>query len=809
MSDNDSAALCNAVNQADNDFDDTAVDQAVMPCMSIPGPLCFTISHYNDYLNYNWSRFYTSDDYGEIGLDLDGYMGDPQSVTALQTGYVYIYKGTSLWKVFTVTNGQYQEVSVSGGNVSYGSSIGPARNHVFIEDYFESEHSIPEQIVIIDSLIRLSPNRLSGHLHSIDADPRRRGVIFQLSFSRMSDAPETPLAGSEILENYRSRGDTPDLVTYNMKKQTFDGETGFDLRRPHAFNEANRRNEVYRERLQTYQIWLNDEDRNKEAYIHQIIAATIRQDSDREDAINMPLLRRWKRNDNEEYRQHFFPLHYATEALIAWLDSSIFKEWLLDYNHSDDDDTQELSLGAFVSGIMELSLSNRGREFLEEHFDDPRSFFNMATHIPEIRREYSDPAAHSNFAVEVRKVSNVIFAGLHEFAALIVKDNGDPRQVTSRLIRWAQTKGVRIQSSQSRASRTVGTRLAHIDLDALESSAASMRNFADSTSGRSIITFFEVINLSIAIYGVSEAYRAPRGEGYNSNLIFNIINAAGATADMTAAGLLERHAARFIQRRGWQASRIYGLVVFAGIVDVIIGARGVTQEMSSGDYDAAFGWAVFTVGGVIVAVGGYLQLTGGTVAVGSGGTGSVPGGALILLGFVVEAIGLLWVWLANDDEFDEWLKQSRFGTNIQSNSLDEDIRLLNEIMCKFEVEADFVSDRRVNLEITPRLFTEESVLELTNITTGARARAIEYLIGDRDDLTVGASGHGNFTIDPGGSSRGVTFEREDGRVTKITLSIWARQDIDSVRGNADLNIGPGGYIHGYTTRFNVQKGFFE
>lgn len=782
-----------------------------VPCPYTKMPLCFTVSRYRDYENYSWSRFYRTTDYHEIGLGF-GYRGDPQAVEPMLNGYVYIYRGSgssTLWRVFSISGGQYREVLIRGGAVNYEQLVGPARDHVRIEDYFPGEYRIPERIVIIDSDIRLSATRLAGQPYSLSSNPAARGYNYQLSYSRMLDAPMNPPSGAQILTRYRDGEPGHDLATYDLQQRTFDGDIGFNLRRPHAFNEVLRRNDIYRQRLKGYQTWLNDENRNKEGYIHQTIAAILQRDSERESSINMTQFRAWSRNDLQAYREHFFPFHYATESLIEWLDDRLFQQWLLDYNHSEDDDVQEAGLRAYVGGIFELSYSDRGRQYLRVQFSNDRSFFNMATHLPAIRREYTDPDAHSNFAVEIRKTSNVFFAVLQEFAGLIVRESGGPSEHARRISEWLAQRGVELQGRQGRVSRAVGSMVSHVNIERLESWTAKTGRFANSVHGRSIISFFEVINLGIAVKGISDAHTSRDGDGYHYNLLFTALNAAGATADIASSGLLERYTQRVIQRRGWSISRIHYLAIFSGIVDFVVGAITGYREFQSGDYDAALGWTVFATGGVIVAIGGYLQLTGGGITVGSGGTAVVPGGAIILAGFAVEAIGLLWVWLANDDELDEWLVQCRFGSRSAGRSLEDDIRKLNVVMCKFEVDADFVSDTHVKIEIRPHLFTEDSTLELTRLGTTATARFIEYFIGDRGDTVTGGASLGSVTISAGETSHYAKIYREGQRISKITVDLYGRQDIDGISGDARLVVGPAGYLHGYSTNFNIKKGFFE
>jgi len=782
-------------------------------------PLCFTISRYRDFDDYGWSPVHRSEDVGELGLGPERfhYRGDPDAVDPLRDGFVYVYRQNpsgeprpwALWKVFTVSEGQYQQVDARGESVDYDATVGPSRPYARIEHVFPGPTAhLRHPLVIIDSDIRLSDDRLRGHAYSLDLDPRPRGRHIVVGRSRLQDAPSDPPAGAEVLEAYRSREDAPDLVTYDLRRRAFDGEPGIDIRRPHAFREAARRNERYRERVEAYRSWLDDEDRNKEAYIHQTIAAVLRQDPDREGGIDMSRFRQWKHGDRRDYRRHFFPVHFAAEDLVSWLEEPLFREWLLDFNRAADDDVQESGLAAYVAGIRDLALSDRGRDYLREQFEDDASFFNLATHIPAIRRDYTDPDAHSNFAVEVRKVSNVMFAGMHEFAGLIVGEDADPR-FAERLATWADAKGVALSTARGRTSRTVGRALTYVDTDRLERWARNVGRFAQQTSGRSVITFFELVNFGIAVQGVANAARSD-GDGRFANLFFSVVNAAGATADMAGSGLLERYTARVVAQAGFRASRIYFLAVFSGVVDFVVGIRSGVQEVRSGDYDTAVGWGVFGVGGALVAFGGYLMMTGGTITVGTLGIGSVGGGAVILAGFLVEAIGLCWVWLANDDELDEWLIQSRFGRRPRlTGDLDAEIEVINDLMCKFEVDADFVSDTHVTLIVRPRLFTPDSVLELTGVRSSAEMRVVEMFFGDgRGDIVTGVAGLGSWTID--GEGRRGRFVRDgDGRVTEIRVEVYGRQDIDAIRGHASLRIGPGGFIHGYERDFSIEAGLFD
>ncbi|VUD46695.1 hypothetical protein TDB9533_00875 [Thalassocella blandensis] len=767
-------------------------------------PLCFTVSHYNDYKSYAWSRFYRNKDYGEIGLSDFAYNGDPQSVTAMDKGFIYIYKmeGSSayVWKAFSIDSGQYQEVKVNSGQVDYATKIGPARDHARVNNYFPSAfHDVPERIFIVDSHIKLSQKRLSDEVFSISENVRDRSYSFQLSYSRMQDAQDNPLSGPTILNNYRTgQGDAPDGITYDLKLETFGQYKGFNLRRADAFEEGARRARIYRSRLQRYQLWLNDEDRNKKAYIHQTLVAILRKDSDRISNLNENRFRQWADDDAEEYKEKFFPVHYATESLLEWLSAPIFAQWLLDYNHSEDDDVQENGLKAYIESIIDLSLIPKGREYLLKVFEDDRSFFNMATHIPEIRRNYTDPDAHSNFAVEVRKVSNVIFAGLQEFAGFIARD----ANAASKISEWAQSRGVTLQTKQSKAAKFTGRLVSHIDIEHLETAARSSSKFVDSVHGRSIVSCFELVNLGIAIYGVDQAIRAEGNSSYGTDVFFSVLNASGAISDFAAAGLLEKHTKRLLVKAG----RLNFLIMFSGVVDMVVGFRAGYKEIQTHDYDAAFGWAVFAVGGAIVAAGGYLQYTGGAIAIGSGGTASIPGGVLILAGFIVEAIGLLWVWLANDDELDDWMKACMFGEAPSYGNLDRDLAALNNLMCKFEVDATFHSDTHVEIELIPRLCTEDSVFELTRLHTDAEMTWSEIFDwnSDSDDLVTGHAGFGSRTIEISNPSP-ATIHRSGNRISKVSISLHGRQDIDGVRGDARLKVGPGGYIHGYSTSFNVEK----
>lgn len=769
---------------------------------------CFTLSRYNDFKCYAWSRFYRNKDYGEIGRG-STYRGDPQSVTPMQDGYVYVFKGRSdakLWKAFELKSGQYQGLAVSGGAVNYKSKVGSALPYAKIDNFFSGEHDIPEPIFIVDSNIKLTDKRLEGEAYSIAKAPDKRGFRFEYSRSRMKDAPTKQPSGAEILDAYRSGGSVTSVNFYHLKLSNFDGIAGVDIRRQDPFKESQRRNQIYRQRVQKYYGWLNNKQRNKEAYIHQTLQAVLKMDSGRSSNLNMDKFKQWSRDDSEAYRTNFFPVHYAVESLLECLEDELFIQWLLDYNRSEDDDVQVAGLAAYVEGILDLSLNGKGLKWLSDQFKDDASFFNLATHVPEIRRSYTDPAAHSNFAVEVRKTSNVVFAGLQEYAKVIFKDNKSTG-LASKFNEWASKHGAKLQLKQGKASRIAAQVIEHIDTDHLEKWAKGSANFADGFKGRSIVTFFEVINLGIAMKAVSDAYHEDKKPGYSTNLFFAMLNAAGATADIAAAGLLEKQTQKLLAHRGWPASRIYFLAVFSGLVDAVVGIRSASQEFGSGDYDAALGWIVFSVGGAIVATGGAMAAAGVTITVGSAGAAVEVGGPLILLGFFVEAIGLAWVWLANDDELDDWMKVSRFGKNPRLG-VDDEIKAINDLMCKFEVDAEFKSDFHVQLQIKPRLFTQQSTMKLTSLHSEAEFRAVEVW-GDKHDHVTGMAGLGEVIIPADKPPRNVKFVTDNKRVKEIQVDLFGKQDIDAIRGNAKLEVGPGGFIHGYSTKFRLEAGIFE
>src|SRR5690606_5468755 len=121
----------------------------------------------------------------------------------------------------------------------------------------------------------------------------------------------------------------------------------------------------------------------------------------------------------------------------------------------------------------------------------------------------------------------------------------------TRLSAWASAKGVTLRASSSRAAKFSGAVLAHVDVEHLTTWARGSGKFATSVQGRSIISCFEVLNFGIAIKGVADAYQATSGAN-NTNLYFSLLNAAGATADIAASGLLEKYTSRIIQQQGWK-----------------------------------------------------------------------------------------------------------------------------------------------------------------------------------------------------------------------------------------------------------------
>jgi hypothetical protein len=164
--------------------------------------------------------------------------------------------------------------------------------------------------------------------------------------------------------------------------------------------------------------------------------------------------------------------------------------------------------------------------------------------------------------------------------------------------------------------------------------------------------------------------------------------------------------------------------------------------------------------------------------------------------------------MASSDELEQWLTRCMFGRKPAGSPPSDQLQELNDILCRFEVGADFEdidmkleNSTRVELEIKPRAITDRSVITLRGVQGYSECRALE-LFGTSRDWRVGQSGWGDkelrvWELDP----KDIT--RKDGRITAIRVALCFRMDTDEVRGRATLELR-NGTLQGFSRTFTVK-----
>jgi hypothetical protein len=676
---------------------------------------------------------------------------------------------------------------------------------MLIRDFFPSDPSAwPDEHYVIASAIPLSRERLfDSPVAAIANQPRERGKNIAISRTRLRDVKKDRRSGPEILADYRasdkngrSRRHTPDLFTYDFEPATIAGHEGFHVLRPDVQAELRRRSKIFRTRLAKYQEWLHDIQRTQEAYIHSAVRSVMQQDRSKESYIDKKKYDAWKKADLEQYKRHYWPVHYGLENLLHWLRSRHVKEVLRDYSFGADDH-QTAGAELYRDGIKDIFHEKMGAEYLGKEYSDRDSYLAQSTRLLELKPEYITEGAFTNSYVEIRKWNNVVFGLLEEIAPVLVAK--EKSRALTMIVNLVAEKTGHVLSTVRVTPSTIDRITVEVaDVESFLKKAGSLPN---SKGGKAVVTFVEGVNVGLAVYGLSQS-----SDGFE--VAKATVNLIGATLDFGSSNWLVINALKnkFGALKG--ARFITGMIFVSGVIDCILGIWGVIDAWKEGEYDVAIGWAIFALGGAIVAWGAWTKMIGAQVTVGSGGAAAKPGVAVIVVGLLVEAVGLAVVWLCSNDEIGDWLTGCMFGDKPRGSTTQQ-IQGLNDILTKFEVDGSFKDTEMrwqnhtcVTVEIKPRVITDRSILRFSNVRALARARWSEYIFGTSKDLVSGGSGSANPVLNLA-NPHNCSIEREDGRIVKIVTNLHYRMDIDEVLGTIQLDIN-NGTLQGATQQFALK-----
>ena len=749
-------------------------------------------------------RFHDNHDYGEIRDD--AINGDRTNTLPMENGYVYVFKylggKTELAYAYTVREQLYREIEVADNSINYEKEIGNARNLIRITDYFtEVLRESPTYYVVV-SKIALSNERLfsddNAALTKNYLQLIKRSTVQLPHYKLVAEEQETR-SGPQIFNEINDRStkvNRVNLSTYNYLKETVDGLDVCTLLVPDVESEVMRRNSVYRTRLKKYHQWLNNEARTKDAFVHQAVKSILNQDSGKDYYVNMEYFNQWKQNDRRNFRLHFYPVHYAVENLISWLDNSLFKEVLRDYNFGDDEQ-QEKGLQLYHDGIRDLFYTQSGSSYLSKKYDDTNSYLAQSTRLLALRPEYSDHQLFSNSYIEIRKWGNIAFGFLEEIAPLLVaKEKGGAIAAILELV--FRKTGYALQTINVKPTGLVNKTVNVIDV---ENFLKKIGNVPTTKGGKGLITFLELGNVALAIHGLA-------GSGSQTEAVKNSINLIGAGLDFSSSNWLIQNALKNKLGTLTGTKLLNGMILVSGVIDCILGIWEAKNAWEEGEFDVAIGWSIFALGGAIIATGAALKITGAEVTVGSAGTLAEVGIIAVFAGLFVEGVGLLVVLLCNNDEIEDWLTQCKFGTKPSGNSIDQQIQDLNDIMCKFEVEAEFKdiklkfkNETYVKFIIKPRVINKNSRITFSDLRARGYARLEEYIFGTSHDLVTTWAGSQNPVLDLSDPRNCSIFE-EDGRIVKIETNLRYPTDIDEVSGKIKVDVN-NGTLQGYEKDFTV------
>jgi hypothetical protein len=769
--------------------------------------LRFDVRFYRSYENFTWRPFHDRDPdrYGEIRDERAGTNGDRASTVPMQDGFVYVIRGKALLSAWAVTKGAYQQVKVSPSDTSHAERVGDPGPFMTIEGFFPKDDSeFSAEHFVVASAFKLSKQRLFDSAHAITKKPEERGKRVSISRRRLRDAAQDKRSGPQIFADYQNGRASPDLFTYDYRLASLAGGEGFHLLLPDVAREARWRGERYRRRLGRYKGWELDERRSEEAFIHQAIESIVQQKGSTRSQVNAAALDAWKREDVEQYRRRFFPVAFAAESLVQWLEHPAFLALLADHSQGTDGD-QQAGVALYAEAIADLHYTEEGVRYLGKQYDDAKSYFHQTTRLLALKPGYQDPAASENLFFEIRKWSNFVYAALEEFAAVVAVKEGEA--ALTLIISLVEKKnGVTLARIEVQPVEYIARRVTVVDL---QQALDKLGKWPETKSGRGVVTFIEAFNVALAFRGfVGSQPGADRTKGG--------INLAGSALDFLSSnwifkGAVDRLAGRtdVWGKIGGRALPVMGVV--SGIIDAVLALWEMKAAYERGDRDVMIGWAAVAVGGVLVAVGSGMMLAGAKTAAGSGGLAAKPAGVVVVAGLIVEGVGLALVWLLNNDEIEDWMARSEFGRKPAGSSLRQQIQELNEILCKFEVDADFKDvDFRfdnfttVTLRIKPRAITDRSCITLTGVRGNAEARFGEMInpFSTTKDLRVGMQGWGDAVIRLNELPL-TAISRKDGRITEVRVPLHFRIDIDEVVGRAKLDLN-NGTKQGYALDFKVE-----
>lgn len=650
-----------------------------------------------------------------------GLVGDPATVTPAESGFVYVFSaarcgGYELRRAFLVERSYYRECPVADGVPDFGRPVGIPDPFFRIHRYFHGlRPSGPHYLLF--SPIELSKERLTATRYGVASSIAARGHKIDIDAHELRTIPDVAdkRSAEDLHTHFRINEDpyevpvglTPNERFHDYATSREDGHTIVEVRLPDPFREARRRSGRLQQALLDYTAWSYG-DRAKIAFVHNTVTKILRERPSCRDYVDLNEHERWFVDDRTTEEKFRMRVRNAAVSLVTWLRDPRFIEVQRDYNFGTDDQQNEC-IEHFGECIQGLSSTSVGTAYIDGQYTDETSLLNGAILRVALSDESFDDAGAENGFYAQRKF-------VHSAAALIelTRTTGE-HSLAHKIV--DKTHNILARATESAVESFVSKRRLPTGelVDCID--AKKVAEAVPKQLGAAVQGFCELVNVALAV----EAYRDER-EAWQRR---DAISLVGALVDLGGAGAsilgelskesLFRNAAEILPSKAKRAmpkvaagqalvsATAASLAFVSGVIDAFIGIADTVDQVRRRDYDGAIGSMVFAGGGAVVAAASWnmgparlIALLGGRILpVASGMTG--PLGCVVGIG--LQILGSLIVTFCNDDEVEQWLKRcffrehDRLGIGIMAQpfpNLDTEIRVINELMAKFEISAKFL-----------------------------------------------------------------------------------------------------------------------
>lgn len=821
-----------------------------------------SIKEYAEYKNYTWHEYYSNGEekYGEIGnYQPGGINGDKKNSKNITDGYLYIFDNNNnniIKHVFVIENSNYTELKVINGKCFYNKKIDRARKQARIKNFFSEKHGsllLSKQFIFLYSKIRISSERLENKNNSIPQFiPNHLGIMICLFRSSIGDIEfET---GEDILKKYRNREGTS-IINYNLKVEKFNRKSvELSIHYPNPLQELKRRAKIFQQRFEAREKWLNDINNVNQRFLYNLIDSMLEKDSSFESYASKENLKSWKSKYDEILKTHNFKINYALESLIQWLESNKLNSCLFNYLLSDNEKNISKTLDAYQNAITYIDQHWLGENFFEKQLNSKSSFINLALGLKDdeitpnnrlskkiislLNSSQLNQNTLSSAGAASRKTEQAFLELTQKSAPLIIKILG--RKAIIKLLRKianGSLGNIELPEKLVKPFKKADKFVSVLDLNIL---TKKIETFTKSKGVNRIITTFEAINVIIAVHALATD---------EENVTRNIAGLLGAAIDFSTENHWIFNSIKntsTIQKLSFGGKAIPGLQLISGALDCFVGVDSAIESYKNGEIGVTSGFVTFAVGGAITSVGAALILSGGTTATVSVGTASAPAGALVIVGCVLEAIGLWVTHYFDNKNAKDWLEKSIFGSDSEllknindkyakiktpkdysdfllvNRSIstsenrfedytskllkitDNEIKSINSIMCKFNVDIDFDFDfftfgkenGKIRFDIEPGIITNNATIHFNDLkyytSSGKLISNHNFTKNGKIELLTAKSIKRN----------------SKGQIRLIECYIDANSDVSMIKGSITINMNNGS-LQTYTQHFEKSASNFN